>query len=448
MIPHSLQLRPHAVILRCLAVTLGVMLGVMLGVVGCGGSPGSTAHVSDVPGGSDASPKAAQSAKTAPVAPAPAVPASLGDAESAALKERLIWAVSVAELFPCPPFERDQARLKHSCVDAAVARGWADSGRTIARSIEGWRRGEAQVAVARALDAAGRSAEANELIDETLKLDRSTWPDWSRARVMSACAKYRLQRGDDRLAMELLRGPDANISGELQVARTALMPPENLEEQEKMFERGIATLNFDLARTGIDGQFELLRRWRDRPADFDRVLAASKAASKGLPIDLQVRYECDLAVLLHSLDRRDAALEALKRGSELASSTQFLPEDVVPIGKTVVSTQARLGLGAEARSGADSLERKFAETESTIFDMKRATSLRALAEVRAELGDMEAARNLYLRAIEVSQINPNSRPRADDLCLVVCSMVTSGVAADERMDRALNLARTRLGAPW
>lgn len=397
------------------------------------------------------SPDGASSSATTQQPPAPVSPVRCvvpSAAELEELRARLEWAVAIAERFPCPPFERDKARLRQACVDAALSRGWLDQARTIARGIDGWRRGESSVQVSRALDASGRSAEADDLINDALALDQSTWPDWARARVRAACASYRLRRGDDRLAMEVLRGPDAGLSGEVQVARTALMPAKDLPEQERMFERAIATMNFDLAKTGIDGQFTLLRRWKEQPADFDRVLMATTAALKGLPIDLQVKYECDLATLLESVGRRQPALDALKRGADLAASTQFLPEDVIPVGVTVARACAELGLGDDAASRAQALERTYVDTESTIVDMKRSTSLRALAELRAALGDPAAARALYVRAIDAAQLNPNSRPRADDLCMVVCSMATSGIAPDGRITSLLEAAGARLGDPW
>ncbi len=365
-----------------------------------------------------------------------------------ALRARLHWATGIAERLPCPPFERDKARVRQSIAEVALGRGWFDDARSMARGIEGWRRGETQVAIAKALDAAGRTSEADELVADALALDQSSWPDWARARVRAACASYRLAKGDDRLAMEILRGPDAALSGGIQVARTAVMPAEHLGEQERMFDRAIATMNFDLARTGIDGQFMLLRRWKEQPADFDRVLVATTSALKGLPIDLQVKYECDLATLLHSVGRRQPALDALKRGADLVASTQFLPEDVVPVGVTVARACAELGLGDDAASRAQALERTYVTLEPSIVDMKRSTSLRALAELRAALGDGTDAVALYARAIDASLANPNSRPRADDLCLIACSMASAGIAPDGRLGLMLDNAGTRLGDPW
>jgi hypothetical protein len=191
-----------------------------------------------------------------------------------------------------------------------------------------------------------------------------------------------------------------------------------------------------------------LRRWKDQPADLERVLAATASAIKGLPIDLQVRYECDLALLLDSLGRGKDALAALSRGAYLAESTQFLPEDVIPVGVRVAIAQWRLGLREEARSQSDSLTRTYDSLESNIVDMKRATSLRALAELRATLGETDAARALYARALDAALLNPNSRPRADDICMVVCSMATAGVEPDARLCATLDATGARLGAPW
>jgi hypothetical protein len=60
------------------------------------------------------------------------------------------------------------------------------------------------------------------------------------------------------------------------------------------------------------------------------------------------------------------------------------------------------------------------------------------------MGETGAALAAYRTAIEEGVENPNSRPRAEDLCATLCSMATSGVDPDADLKARLH----QISADW
>jgi hypothetical protein len=55
---------------------------------------------------------------------------------------------------------------------------------------------------------------------------------------------------------------------------------------------------------------------------------------------------------------------------------------------------------------------------------------------------------IYKQAVEESLENPNSRPRADDLCALCCSMAVHGFRPDDALLRRVGEVCAGLREPW
>jgi hypothetical protein len=64
------------------------------------------------------------------------------------------------------------------------------------------------------------------------------------------------------------------------------------------------------------------------------------------------------------------------------------------------------------------------------------------------MGDAGTTLNLYRRALEAGQENPNSRPRTDDLIATCCSLALHAVEPDETLMSRIRDIRAGLGDPW
>jgi hypothetical protein len=64
------------------------------------------------------------------------------------------------------------------------------------------------------------------------------------------------------------------------------------------------------------------------------------------------------------------------------------------------------------------------------------------------LGDEPKARAAYLRALDEGSVNPNARPRAEDLVATLVSMAESRIAPDAEASAKVAAIRAGLVAPW
>jgi hypothetical protein len=83
-----------------------------------------------------------------------------------------------------------------------------------------------------------------------------------------------------------------------------------------------------------------------------------------------------------------------------------------------------------------------------IQNFTRATVLRAIAEAQVAMGDPVSALSTYRRAVTEGAVNPNARPRAEDLAATCCSMAVQGVQPDEGLGQEIARILAGLDHPW
>ena len=101
-----------------------------------------------------------------------------------------------------------------------------------------------------------------------------------------------------------------------------------------------------------------------------------------------------------------------------------------------------------ARSDLDAAASLYDADRDRIVDIRRAGVLRGLAEGYADARDPKAALALYRRAAGEGMVNPNARPRAEDLAATCCSMAVHAVEPDDALRAYLRQIRSGLGNPW
>jgi hypothetical protein len=163
-----------------------------------------------------------------------------------------------------------------------------------------------------------------------------------------------------------------------------------------------------------------------------------------------VRLELGTRMASIALDHGDRA-EALRRLDEargLLEVSRFTPELRIALAARMAALRHRAG-DAEAaeRDAAAELARFDAERER-IVDVFRGGALRPLAEAYHAMGDGRTALAIYARAVEEGALNPNSRPRADDLVATCCSLAVEGVEPGGELWTKLRSIYEGLGEPW
>ena len=116
--------------------------------------------------------------------------------------------------------------------------------------------------------------------------------------------------------------------------------------------------------------------------------------------------------------------------------------------KKIIEMRWRAGDESRARVDAEDLRRRYETQRERIVNIYRAEALHPLAEAYETMGDRITALAVYRRALEEGVVNPNSRPRAEDLAATCCSMAVHGVEPDEVVwTRIMEIAQG-LGSPW
>jgi tetratricopeptide (TPR) repeat protein len=392
---------------------------------------------------------------TGPSVPESRLPASAGSPAapdvppaSGSVPASLVAAAEdVAGRIPSQPHGRDRAMMLEEAVKGWIALGDLARAEAGMRRIGDWRRGEATALVAQARAARGELEAARRLAAEARELGARE-EDWRRDRIGAEVART-LAMTDDLGQIDGLVDPMAAAeAGNVAAAVTAVVPADRLEAQATVFDKAIGTGAFDLVRGGLDGYLAIMRRSDCDDAWRARAVAALDGALPGLPYDLRVQYLVTLADVLGAQGRVDEARAALGRADREMAAAAFLPEDIVPIGAPIAVARGRIGDPDAARAALRSLRSTFEARREEVVDLRRATSWRALASAFMGLGDRADAEACFAAALEDGALNPNARPRAEDLCRTLLAMARCGFAPTDGMDRRIDAIRAGLVDPW
>ncbi len=356
-------------------------------------------------------------------------------------------AFQISTSIPTEPFPSDRAKMQALVAQACIKNGSLIQATQYASKIEGWRQGELFALIGQQYATANETQRARDFAARAMEVATNE-TDWQRERIVIETAKIYLQLGDSAKVSTLLEGATQAELGKLETARTAIVLESQLDNQADMFDKAIATMNFDLARGAIEGYLVWLDRVSEDEIRTTRALKAIDDALLGLPLDLQVRYGVDLADHLNKNLKRDLAILKLDKATEIFSATTFLPEDVAPLGAMLARARIRMGDEQSARLILQRLYSEYSTRREGIVNLRRATSLRAMAEGFCELGDRDDAIACYTLALEEGTINPNARPRAEDLGATCISMAEYGISLTPELKNRIDTIRSSLTYPW
>lgn len=348
---------------------------------------------------------------------------------------------------PMNPHERDRARVQESVVQACLELGLLDQAAEFADQMQGWRQGIVLALLGQRYAVLGQVDKAREYAARALLVDvgESTW---GKDFVATEVARIYVKLGDEGKAYATVSPALQVERGRIEAERTAKLPESQLDAQADQFDKAIATMNFDLVRGGIDGYLAWIDRVVDDAPRRERALKALSAAIPGLPWDLQVRCNVQLADVLFADGYKELASLQLDRAGELFRATVFLPEDTAPLGVVVAKARIRMGDADAARAELRRLRAEFEPRAETIENFLRAASWRSLAEGYQLLGDTTDVVRCYAAALDAGAINPNARPRAEDLSATCVSMAVSGFMPPPELLLRIETIRAGLADPW
>jgi hypothetical protein len=372
-----------------------------------------------------------------------AAPSMSASWRSAMLDESM----AVASSLEVKAHERVKSRLQRDVAMAAIDLGMVDTGLRYAEAIRDWRRAEVTALAAQALARSSDPDRASVLLREAMAGSTGS-EGWMRERLLTEIAVGLALLGEVDQARQFAGQVPQELTGRVEKELVPDTSLEDLDRQCAAFDAAIATKAFDVVRSGVDGYLAV---WARVPQDTVRVARAEKAireALPGLPIDLQIDLRARLADRLAASGRRDAAAAELAEACEQFGTYDFTPDTVGLIARDLARALLRHGKPGQARRLIQETLARYQANSVEVVDIDRADVLRPLAEALVDTGDRDEALRMWRMALEVGALNPNARPRAEDLCLTCLSMVRSGVEPPEDVRATIRSIRSGLKAPW
>lgn len=376
--------------------------------------------------------------------------------------ELLDLAFEAVSAFPVHPHIKNRSRAQEAVVLACLELDQTERALRQIERIDNWRRGKCYADLAYHEAQQGRMADVQKYLDLAQRIsdgaaveapespsDSMEGPQaWRRDRIRTSIARTYMLLGQEAQAAAVAEGAEASELGRVHVEKTKLTTPADFEAQIGALDALVGTGAFEQLNAALQSYSTLFDRFYDDAERRALVEEKIDVAWAKLPIGVRIGVLVELAG--HALAHHDSpkALELVDAGRTLLDSTRPDVESHTPLRAQLAALRFRSGDQAGARAEADAALAAYDAGRETVVNMYRAGVLRPLAEAYHALGDDEKSRSVYAQVLEEGVLNPNSRPRAEDLAATATSMAVNGVEPDAALMARLKSIRAGLGDPW
>lgn len=357
-----------------------------------------------------------------------------------------------AEAIPVDPHERDRARVQEVVAMAALRLGDLRRTERCAREITTWRRGSVYGELAAAHAAKGDRPEAERFIRAAQELGPRVL-DWQRDRIRVGVARAQALLGEAERVRELEALVGDAERGKITATRAAKATPEQFAAMIEDVRKATASGSLDATANALETCIGLAAALDADEARWSEIDAVFGSVNGKIAREIYIGALLRLAdVRLDDVElvagARDQARALVARATAVRDEVRWAPESELPITASIARRIARLD-GNDA--GVAELERglaSFKANEERVANVFRAQALRPAAETMVDLGGRERAVEIFRWAIEAGALNPNARPRAEDLAQTCASLAVAGIEPDEAMWSRLGAIRAGLVDPW
>lgn len=402
------------------------------------------------------------SSRSSQAATAPVVlEAKLGplvDASVTPTRTRLLdLAFQAAALLPDNPHIRNRERNQGEVVDACLALDLPVRVHEVAQAMSTWRQGNALAALACYAARHGAEPEAERLIELARKNaegvarkseEEGKSQGWQRDRIFVRIAEAYELLGKREQAEHFTSSASAEERGKLASLRAKSADESTFAAQLAEFDAALATSAFEAVESALRACSELYGRFyadAEKRAKIEERFASSR---KNVPLQVQIELTLGLARIAAAAGDETRALHFVDDARAIFDGVAWEPQDYVAIGASIAAARSRAGARDAARVELDAFAARYDQERNRIVDIERAKAQRALAEAFGEFGLEELRALHYARAVEEGNVNPNGRPRIDDLVATCCSMARTGFAPSAELLARIEAVKAGLKAPW
>ncbi|QDU70596.1 hypothetical protein [Mucisphaera calidilacus] len=369
-----------------------------------------------------------------------------------AYKSRLLdVAMSAASKMPIVVHLKNRSRSQYKVFRATLDHDQVETAREYLTRIDNWRRGAA------AADFAYYCADHGfpEPVASYLRLAKASsllaTQDWQRDYIELTMANTQLVLGQKQLAETFREGlTDDVFRGQLEITESRL---SDEQQYETMMERLDVLLDTNRYEVIVNGAQAYAQLYEKHYADGERrqtIENKLRVAYKDMPGPETIDLLLMLVQTALEHEDRETALRLLRDTDVLFAETQWPSntEYAYQFESRIVQRYADVGESALASTRLAAMAKRYEEEESEIVDISRAEAIQAIAEGYAGMGHLDLARLHYQRALDAGFVNPNGRPRAEDLVAVCLSMARFGVEPDDELWDLIQTRHDELGTPW
>jgi tetratricopeptide (TPR) repeat protein len=371
-------------------------------------------------------------------------------------------AFEASSAFPRNPHIKNRSRAQEAVVSACLELDQPERAQQYIPRIDNWRRGKAYADLAYHQAKLGRMADVQKDLDLAQRIadgggieahepagDSVEAPqEWRRDRIRTSIARTYLLLGQDDKAAAVAEGAVESEIGRMHSERARQTEPADFDVELVSLDDLVGTGSFEHLNAALRAYAQLFDRFYDDAKR--RATVESKIDTAWAKLPIQVRLDVLMELTQHAFAHADApkALELIGRAQALLDGTRWSVESHVPLSARLAGLRFGAGDRERARADADAALAAYDSGRASVTDIYRAGVLRPLAEAYVTMGDTAKARRVYALAVEEGVVNPNSRPRAEDISATATSMAVHGFEPDAELLARMQTIRAGLGDPW
>lgn len=366
--------------------------------------------------------------------------------------ELLELAFEAASRLPLDPHIKNRSKLQAEVIAVCTELGQFERSEAYAADVEDWRRGVALGELAHQAARRGDIAGADRLIaaarDELVASIAAEEQEWRSQSILAKMALAELTLGRNDSVLTLEREIEHSERLELVRAKAHILPEEDVDLQIDEYTKLIETKDFEIMRNALNGALELHDRFYEREGTRARLEAFVDDGSRTMPSTMRFDLMCRVAEQALEHGDRAHAAERFEAAQSVSDGARWIPEDHVPALARLGALRFRVGDTSQGLGQLGAALKVFEDERYRVPDVFRGDALRPVAQAYIEVGEREAALSVYRKLVEEGALNPNSRPRAQDLVRTALALVRLDLQPDDALSSRLRELAGALGEPW
>jgi len=367
-------------------------------------------------------------------------------------KKLLTDSLRAIKQMPLNPHIKSRSRLQEQAVRVCLELKQPNLALQGIEDIQNWRQGVSYAELALYCIQNNHLNEAHGFLEKSAAIANNPGDrveqGWRRDRIQNRLAQaYHLLGDAEEAAKWGYQHTEVKIEeGKRAAANT--MSDELFSKSLNAVDGVLQAGNFDLVRAALEDCVVLQDLCYKNPERRVRCEEKIQSSWKGLPIDLRVALTLSLGEQAAAHQDSPHALEMSQRAEEILNHYPLTLEVSLPLQSQRALLHYQAGDKQGAMRLAEIQSEIFANERNGVADIFRAETLRPLAEAYQQMGADKKALKVYQGVVTESVLNPNARPRLEDLVETCLSLALLGVPSDPQLSHQIQEAFDGLVAPW